>query len=172
MVDVQLHVTRMLIATFRIVLERLQDDGVHPRIRRAQLAGHLEAPHRQLAGEQLVEHDAHRIDVGAMVDLEWATHLFGSDVVQRTHRLIRPRQRRMAEAGGDQLGQSEVDDLHALWSSRMFSGLMSRWTTPSECAKSSAMHISPTMRNAFEALMSPSEITWRRFGPSTSSRIR
>ena len=77
---------------------------------------------RAAAGEHLVEHDAEREDVGAVID-GLAAHLLGRHVAHRAEHRARARQRtRMGEQGRlglnrgarlGQLGEAEVEDLDA-----------------------------------------------------------
>ncbi len=54
----------------------------------------------------------------------------------------------------------------------MFSGLMSRWTTPLRCAASSALQICRTHRSETAGSGRPSRITWASERPRTSSITR
>ncbi len=57
-------------------------------------------------------------------------------------------------------------------SSRMFSGLMSRWTMPSSCANCSASQICGTICSASRGESLPACSSWRRFSPSTNSMMK
>ena len=124
------HLLHGLIAVARFFRQRLIDDvGKFLRQFVVDLFGRLEtvvndrvhqvnvglAFERQLAGRHLVEHDAERIDVAAMVGA-LALRLFGRHVIWRTKRRADAGQLvRFALDGalfiGKQLGQSEIENL-------------------------------------------------------------
>ena len=135
--NVERDVARRLEALLRVLLEAVQDDPVERgRQRLALLGGRrgvlLEDRVHRLDGrvalgtrgarQHLVEHDAEREDVGAVID-GLPAHLLGRHVAHRAeHRARagqRPRvgeQRRLGldrRAGRGQLGEAEVEDLDA-----------------------------------------------------------
>ena len=57
-------------------------------------------------------------------------------------------------------------------SSRIFSGLMSRWTMPSSCANCSASQICGTICSASRGESLPARSNCRRFNPSTNSMMK
>jgi len=64
----------------------------------------------QARGEQLVEHDAHRVDVGAPVDL--LSHgLLDAHVIRGSHDRPRARERHVLLIHALELGDAEVEDL-------------------------------------------------------------
>ena len=94
----------------------------------AQGPGHLVDVHRQhltgapdergAAGEHLVQHDAKRVDVGFIVDLDAAATLLGGHVARRAHHHVGrgARLRRRLLLGGRlrHLGDAEVEELGPL----------------------------------------------------------
>ena len=66
-----------------------------------------------------------------MVHLERTLQLLGGHVVRSAHHLPRTCNLEILELFPHQLGQAKISDFtRPLRSMRMFSGLMSRWTTP------------------------------------------
>ncbi len=124
------------VALLRLGAQRLEEDGVevarelasetpffrfarrHPATRRLhalprQLAGQRDrrarrAPVRQVAGEQLVEHDAERVDVDAS-GRRLAEDLLGRRVLRRHQAGVGPGQR--ADLRLEHLGDAEVEEL-------------------------------------------------------------
>ncbi len=87
------------------LMQRLRDDG---DVRVHQLDGHV-LREGQAPGEQLVEHDAERVEVGAVIDAAvHAPRLLGRDVGQRPLQPVRaPRHQRLAR---EHRGDREVDE--------------------------------------------------------------
>ena len=86
---------------------------------------------RRLAGQHLVEHAAERVDVGAGVDVALAARLLGAHVGRRAdgEAGLGELARRRPPASARAMPKSAT----SVWPSavsRMFSGLMSRCTTP------------------------------------------
>ncbi len=71
---------------------------------------------RDFAGQHFVEHDPQRVDVGSVVELMRAFHLFRCHVAWRAHHLMRTGQRAIFRRTGRQLGQPEVGNLHSTFS--------------------------------------------------------
>ena len=144
--EVGLHLVRALVAVVRILGKRPQDDhvelgrdvGAQLRrwLRRVREVLHRDLDRRlavegRLAGQELVEDDAERVQIGARIDLA-AAGLLGGEVLRRPH--DRARLGHLAGAGPR---DPEVRHLHAA----LAVGLMSRWTMPCRCAKRSAERI-------------------------------
>ena len=103
----------MLVAAAGIVLERAQYDPVEPRVDRAALRRQRKPAERQLAGQELVQHDAQRIDVCTMVHRHRPLDLFWRHVAQRAEDLVRRREGDLDRCPAQELCQPEVGDLHA-----------------------------------------------------------
>jgi hypothetical protein len=101
----------VLVAPLGQRLEALEHDLVEPYVDLDALRGRLEAPGRQLARQHLVEHDAQREDVGAVVDLARARALLGRHVVRRAEQRVGLRGLRVAGRGDDELREAEVGQL-------------------------------------------------------------
>ena len=89
-----------------------------PRRRRLQVlaldVGHRLGAERVLPGDQVIEHDAQRVDVGARVDAV-AANLLGRHRVRRAEPGADDGQPALARVGVQQLGDAEVQQLdHAL----------------------------------------------------------
>ena len=93
-------------------------------------------PETAAAGQILVEHDAERVEVGAGVE-RFAAQLFGSHVRQCARHRTRltfghsPSRRASPKSISLSVPSSQT---------KMFSGLMSRCSTPRACAASRARH--------------------------------
>jgi hypothetical protein len=81
--------------------------------------------------------------------------------------------------GAEQVRDTEVGELRPrrpvrrrAGASRMFDGLMSRWTTPAACTALSASASSPAMRATSASVMGPSASRDDSDGPSTRSMTR
>ena len=97
------------------------------------------AGERHLAGEQLVEHDAERVDVGVRVDVA-ALRLLGRDVVAGAEDGAG-----LGLALGASIGRAipkSVTFASPLPFRSTFCGLTSRWTKPFSCANASPRAIS------------------------------
>jgi hypothetical protein len=103
----------VLIAAAGIVLECTQYDAVEPRIDRATLRRQRKPAERQLAGQQLVQHDPQRVDVRTMVHGHWPLDLFWRHVAERAEDLVRRREGDLDRCPAQELCQPEVGDLHA-----------------------------------------------------------
>ena len=89
---------------------------------------------RRLAGEHLVQHAAERVDVAPGID-RLAAACSGLMYGRRAERQAGLGQRCSSARLLERLGDAEVGDQRAArLVSRMFSGLMSRWTMPWPCA--------------------------------------
>ena len=99
------------------------------------IAGVLPADERRLAGQHLVAQDAERVEVAAPVDLPLARCLLRRHVRRRADRHAGGRETAVSLAVH---GARDTEVGHhrpaGAASSRMLSGLMSRWTTPRSCA--------------------------------------
>src|SRR5580698_3558590 len=69
------------------------------------------APERRIARQELVEHDTHRPDIGALIDVACGHHLFGRHVRWRADDLSQARYPRVARRFFPR-GDAEVDHLH------------------------------------------------------------
>ena len=108
-----------------------------------------------LAGEHFVKHDADGVEVALFVG-HLAGGLFGREVVHAAQRRVLLVVH-AGGLGGFQARDAEIGhlDLAILASTRMFWGLMSRWTMPFLWAWSTAARMRMTMRTAVSGAMRP-----------------
>ena len=155
----------LLVAPIRLLFQRTEHHLVEPHVDLHFFRGRGEAADGQLAGEHLVEDHAQGIDVGAVVDLLRMLDLLGGHVLWRAHHLAGAgelciRHTPCAVGHGTRSVPDTSDGRTNLarpksailtrpsLSNSMFSGLMSRWTTPWSWAYCRASQICGTMARA------------------------
>ena len=79
----------MLVAESRLLLERLEHDLIDAHVDLYLARGGNEAAQGQLAGQELVEDDAHGVDVSAMIDVEGTLDLLRRHVGGGSHHRAR-----------------------------------------------------------------------------------
>ena len=172
--DGGLYLAGLLVAQLRLLLQRVQHHFVQAHIHLHLARGRRESAQGQLAREHLVEDDAEGIDVGPVVHGLRLLHLLGRHVVGRADDVPRAGERRLPSAVRPSIlaMPKSVIFTRPFLSSRMFSGLMSRWTMPSLWANWSASQICGTIASACSGVSRPACSICRRLPPSTNSITR
>jgi hypothetical protein len=167
----RLEHARLLVAQLRFFLQRAQDHFIEPHVNVNFLRGRLDLLARQFAGQHLVEHHAQRVNVRPMIHLARRFDLLRRHVLRRAQTLpasVRtgdpsPGFATLSPSNGERDGvrgslpptifarPKSATFTRPRRSSRMFSGLMSRWTMPWSCANWSASQICGTMASASRA---------------------
>lgn len=103
-------------AEFGIGFQRFEHDFIDADVHAAALGGSIDALRGTFPGEQLVEHDSERIDVGPVVEVGRCLPLLGSRIDRRPQNLGGARLVRLGfnsglgSCGGDRVGRHDFGD--------------------------------------------------------------
>ncbi len=110
-VEVAPQLGRALVAVGRLALHRPDHDVIEARIESGHLGrGRLPRALGQVACEHLIEHHAHRVEIGAGIDVGPEDQRLGRHVIGRAQG--HPRHRQPVLPGIVDLGEAEVGHLH------------------------------------------------------------
>lgn len=162
----------MLVSQAWLLLKRPKDHLVESNVDVNSLGRRRKATDRELAGQHLVEDDAQRVNVGAVVHVGRVLDLLGRHVMRRPHHLSRLRQTRPVCRTGEKR-EAEVGDLRRTRSieqdvlrfdismhDALIVGVLQRRTD--------ARH----HRQRLTRCKPPAAIVWRSVTPSTNSITR
>ena len=110
-IERQTHLADALVAGFSVLAHGRGHDGIKTRVEALhEQAGQLEDALRKTPGEHLVEHDAHRVDVRAVIHATAEREGLRCHEMQRAHDVTSGREAAVTAVEG--FGQAEVCDLH------------------------------------------------------------